>query len=274
MKKLAFIAMAGLVLFASSCSKSKYSKNATLEDKIDTVSYALGVLNGSTLTQSMKQNMPFEITDSTLWINMFVKFDLNKNFVNHFGNMLGGINEEAYKYGFYHICMYDKAQIDPTMADIILSTRANELEAKKDAERAELAAKSLEEGKKFLAENATKEGVITLKNGLQYKVEKMGEGKKPVLADQVKVHYTGKLLNGEVFDSSVDRGEPAVFPLDRVIKGWTEILQLMPVGSKWTVYIPSELAYGEYGGGDKIPGNATLIFDIELLEIVAPQELK
>ena len=95
----------------------------------------------------------------------------------------------------------------------------------------------------------------------------MGDGAKPTESDRVKVHYTGKLLNGEVFDSSVERGEPSVFGLRGVIKGWTEILQLMPVGSKWIVYIPSELAYGEYGGGDKIPGNSTLIFEIELLDI-------
>jgi FKBP-type peptidyl-prolyl cis-trans isomerase len=142
------------------------------------------------------------------------------------------------------------------------------MKAVKEAEMAAKAAKSLEEGQAFLAENATKEGVVALESGLQYKVEKMGEGDKPALEDRVKVHYTGKLLNGEVFDSSMERGEPAVFGLRGVIKGWTEILQLMPVGSKWTVYIPSDLAYGERGGGDKIPGNSTLIFDIELLEIV------
>lgn len=273
MKKLAFIAMAGVaVLFASSCSQSKYSGNADLTNNLDSVSYALGVLNGSQISSQMAQSLPFNITDSTILAKTLVNYELNDNFVSHFENIFGGLNAEAYKYGFYHISVNGVGQIDPTVADIICNKRFNDTKAKKDAERLALAAKNLEEGTKFLAENATKEGVTALESGLQYKVEKMGDGKKPVETDRVKVHYTGKLLNGEVFDSSVERGEPAVFGLRGVIKGWTEVLQLMPVGSKWTVYIPSELAYGERGGGEKIPGNSTLIFEIELLEIIEPEK--
>ena len=124
-----------------------------------------------------------------------------------------------------------------------------------------------EAGEEFLKINAHKEGVTTLPSGLQYEVIKMGEGPKPTLSDTVTCHYHGTLINGIVFDSSMDRGEPASFPLRRVIAGWTEILQLMPVGSKWKVTIPSDLAYGDRGAGEHIKPGSTLIFIIELLSI-------
>ncbi len=122
-------------------------------------------------------------------------------------------------------------------------------------------------GAAFLAENKAKQGVITLPDGLQYKVDKMGTGKKPDSTSTVSVNYIGKLLDGTEFDNSYKRGQPAEFPVRGVIRGWTEALQLMPVGSKWTLYIPSELAYGERGAGGAIPPNATLIFEVELLGI-------
>ena len=123
-----------------------------------------------------------------------------------------------------------------------------------------------EEGEQFLAENALKDSVIVTESGLQYKVIKMGKGKKPVATDKVKVHYHGTLLNGTVFDSSVDRGEPITFALNQVIAGWTEGLQLMPVGSKFVFYIPQELGYGSRAAGS-IPPYSTLIFEVELLGI-------
>lgn len=126
------------------------------------------------------------------------------------------------------------------------------------------------EGDAFLAANKTKEGVITLPSGLQYKVLKQGDGPKPTTNDKVVCNYQGTLVNGTEFDSSYKRGEPATFPVTGVIKGWTEALQLMPVGSKWQLYIPSDLAYGPSGRGP-IPPNSTLIFDIELLSI-QPQQ--
>ena len=122
------------------------------------------------------------------------------------------------------------------------------------------------EGEKFLAENKTKPGVTSLPSGVQYKVIKDGNGPSPTASDSVVVHYTGKLINGKVFDSSVERGEPATFTLNAVIPGWTEALQKMKVGSKWEIYIPSTLAYGPTKQGD-IPGNSTLIFEVELLDI-------
>jgi FKBP-type peptidyl-prolyl cis-trans isomerase FklB len=125
----------------------------------------------------------------------------------------------------------------------------------------------VEEGKKFLAENSKKEKVVTLESGLQYEVIKTGEGAKPTLNDQVTTHYHGTLIDGTVFDSSVERGEPASFPVSGVIKGWTEALQLMNVGSKWRLFVPYDLAYGERGAGPKIGPFTTLIFEVELISI-------
>ena len=125
----------------------------------------------------------------------------------------------------------------------------------------------LEKGEKFLAENKSKEGVKTTASGLQYKVVKEGTGKSPAATDNVLVHYEGKLLDGTVFDSSIKRGEPISFPLNRVIPGWTEGLQLMKEGGKSTLYIPSKLAYGASGAGGAIGPNETLIFEVELIKI-------
>ena len=129
-------------------------------------------------------------------------------------------------------------------------------------------AQNKEAGEEFLKINAHKAGVTTLPSGLQYEVIRMGDGPKPQLTDSVECHYHGTLINGQVFDSSMDRGETATFPLQGVIKGWTEILQLMPVGSKWKVTIPSDLAYGDRGAGQMIQPGSTLIFIIELIAIV------
>ena len=124
-----------------------------------------------------------------------------------------------------------------------------------------------EEGEKFLAENAKRKEVIVLESGLQYEILKNGNGPKPNLNDQVTTHYHGTLIDGTVFDSSVDRGQPATFPVSGVIKGWTEALQLMEVGSKWKLYIPYNLAYGEKGAGAQIGPYTTLIFEVELIKI-------
>ena len=130
------------------------------------------------------------------------------------------------------------------------------------------AAAAKEEGEKFLAENKTKEGVITTESGLQYQVITEGTGVKPTAEDRVKVHYTGTLLDGTKFDSSVDRGEPAEFGVSQVIPGWTEGLQIMPAGSKYIFWIPSGLAYGERGAGQDIKPNSVLKFEVELLEVI------
>ncbi|MCF8243870.1 MAG: FKBP-type peptidyl-prolyl cis-trans isomerase [Saprospiraceae bacterium] len=127
--------------------------------------------------------------------------------------------------------------------------------------------KAMSEGAAFLAKNAERPGVITLPSGLQYEVLTDGTGEIPKTTDKVKVHYTGKLLDGTVFDSSVERGEPIVFPVTGVIQGWVEALQLMKVGSKWKLFIPQNLAYGERGSGAQIGPYSTLVFDVELLGI-------
>jgi len=140
--------------------------------------------------------------------------------------------------------------------------------AVRNAEGMKASAENKKIGTAFLTENKAKAGVVTTASGLQYSVDKEGTGAKPTATDRVKVHYTGKTLDGKVFDSSVERGTPAEFGVNEVIKGWTEALQLMPVGSKWKLYIPSELAYGDRGAGADIKPGSTLVFDVELLDIV------
>ena len=141
-------------------------------------------------------------------------------------------------------------------------------EEKINKQRAEAGKVHKEAGEKYLAENAKKDGVITLPSGLQYQVLKEGNGKKPSAKDSVKCHYEGFLIDGTVFDSSVQRGEPAVFGLQQVIAGWTEGLQLMQEGAKYRFFIPYRLAYGEGGAGSSIPPFAALIFDVELIQVM------
>ena len=136
------------------------------------------------------------------------------------------------------------------------------------ANNEEEAVKNLEEGLLYLSNNLENEGVIETDSGLQYKIIRNGYGEYPTIDDQVRCHYHGILLNGTVFDSSVERKEAAIFPVSAVIKGWAEALQIMQVGAKWRLFIPSNLAYGEEGAGGLIGPNATLIFDVDLLEIV------
>ncbi len=171
------------------------------------------------------------------------------------------INAEAFNDAMSTVFAGKMPEIMPDEANNILQDYFDKIQKEKGS-----AAK--EAGEKFLAENKTKEGVIALPSGLQYKILKAGNGPKPKASDTVKCHYEGRLINGQVFDSSIRRGEPAEFPVGGVIAGWVEALQLMPVGSKWQLYIPSELAYGAHGAGQSIGPNETLIFDVELLAIV------
>lgn len=136
----------------------------------------------------------------------------------------------------------------------------------KHAEQAKLAGA---EGEAFLAENAKKEGIVVTDSGLQYEILQAGDGEKPTAESVVSTHYHGTLIDGTVFDSSVERGQPAEFPVNRVIAGWTEALQMMPKGSKWRLYVPQDLAYGAQGSGAKIAPYSTLIFDVDLIDIVS-----
>lgn len=186
------------------------------------------------------------------------------------GRMLSGIKEELkdandsivdalFYRGFTDILTNDTTVMNMAKAEMLQQEKMN-------ANRKAKTEKLIKMGRDFLAENGKKAGIITTPSGLQYEVLKKGEGEVPQKTDKVKCHYEGRLIDGTVFDSSIKRGEPAVFGLNQVIKGWTEALSLMPVGSKWRLYIPQELGYGERQAG-QIPPYSTLIFDVELLSI-------
>lgn len=231
---LPLLAAGALALSISSCNNCKQS--ASLKTDVDSVSYAIGVNTGLSYKQNL-ENFP----GGTANVN---------DMIAGFANALKG---------------------DTTMtqeAAIAIIQNYFQQAEKKEADKAKA------EGTAFLEENKKKEGVVTTESGLQYKVDSLGTGAIPTANDVVKVHYTGKLLDGTVFDSSVERGEPATFGVTQVIKGWTEALQLMPVGSKYTLYIPSDLAYGDRAAGPKIKPNSTLIFEVELLGIEKPEAKK
>ena len=158
-------------------------------------------------------------------------------------------------------------QVPTAEAQQIVEDFFRRQEEKQRAEAAEKYKGAKSEGEKYLSENAKKEGVVTLPSGLQYKVLKEGNGKSPKATDKVVCHYEGMLIDGTMFDSSIQRGEPATFPLNGVIAGWTEGLQLMKEGAKYRFFIPYQLGYGERGAGASIPPFATLVFDVELIEV-------
>jgi FKBP-type peptidyl-prolyl cis-trans isomerase FklB len=176
------------------------------------------------------------------------------------GQGLGDLNVEAMAKGFRDILNDSELAISKEEVGPLL----NEYMGQMQAEKAKEAAK---EGEEFLAINATKKGVITLESGMQYEVLSSGSGATPGLNDKVTTHYTGTLIDGTVFDSSVERGQPASFPVSGVIKGWTEALQLMKEGDKWKLYIPYDLAYGDKGAGANIGPYSALIFEIELISV-------
>ena len=228
--------LVGLLLMAlvtvTSCSQSKNSTlkigAVKLTTPVDTASYALGVNMASNV-----KNMGLE-----------------------------DINMEAFAKAFQDVYANEKLQITEAESNPILQAFFSKLMEKK-------AASSLADGQTWLAENAKKTGVKTTASGLQYEVMREGTGAKPLATNTVKVHYHGTTTDGKVFDSSVDRGEPVEFPLNGVIPGWTEGVQLMSIGSKYKFYIPGNLAYGPRPPqGSGIAPNATLIFEVELLEIV------
>lgn len=219
-----------LSLALLSCSGDR--KKAELKTAQDSVSYSIGIDIGLTL-----QNQ-----DITVEPDPFLQ------------GLLDAADTSAER-------MMTDEQIQKTM--MAFQQRVIEQRQKKMSEQS---ASAKIEGDAFLAENKSKPGVVTTASGLQYKVVTMGKGKKPKATDNVTVHYSGRLINGTVFDNSYDRGEPVTFPVNGVIAGWTEVLQLMPVGSKWEVYVPSKLGYGDNPAGP-IPPGSTLIFDVELLAI-------
>lgn len=237
MKKISVLVATAIVAMGiTSCGDSH--KSASLKTAADSVSYAIGISTGAGYKDNLKTlpGDPANVDDLIAGFVQAIKGDSSA------------------------------MKMTPQAAQAYVQTYFMEASAR-DAK------KTKEEGEKFLAENKTKEGVITTESGLQYKVEKEGTGAKPAKEDKVKVHYTGTLLDGTEFDSSVTRGEPAEFNVDRVIPGWTEILQIMPVGSKYVIWVPSELAYGEHGTRGIKP-NSVLKFEVELLDIVKDDQKK
>ena len=228
MKIKELIIITGVAIFASACSQNNV-QNLGLETKEDSLSYAIGV---STFTGVNEQG--WEIDPLLMAKGMMDAKD---------GEML--INEVAAN-GFIQVYMMDQQ------------------EEKLKEEYGD----KIEEGKQFLADNVKNDGVLVTESGLQYEIISMGEGPKPTTEDKVRVHYAGTLIDGTEFDSSIERGEPAEFPVSGVIKGWTEGLQLMPVGSKFKFYIPYDLAYGARGAGAAIQPFSNLIFEVELLDII------
>jgi FKBP-type peptidyl-prolyl cis-trans isomerase FklB len=236
MKIKGLIVMTGVIaLMLGSCAKSSF-KNAKLKSKEDSLSYAFGIVNYNALKN-----------DSLLLDPMIVAK-----------------------------AMFDGKEGKPLMADDIarsfIMMFVNKREALKAEQKAaldkEVYKDYITQNDAFLAKNKEKAGVTTTASGLQYEVIKMGKGPKPTAQNTVKVHYTGTLIDGTEFDSSIKRNKPTEFPVSGVIPGWTEALQLMPVGSKFKLYLPASIAYGTNGAGDVIKPFSTLIFEVELLEIV------
>lgn len=182
------------------------------------------------------------------------------------GNNLKTVGFDSLSYNAFAVALEDvmkgKEKMTLKVAQNKVQTTITELQEKEAKEKSA-------EGEQFLAENGKRPEVITTESGLQYEILNKGEGVLPIATDKVKVHYTGMLIGGKVFDSSVERGEPMTFGVTQVIKGWQEALQLMPIGSKWKVFIPQDLAYGQRGtGSGTIPAYSALVFEMELLEIV------
>lgn len=249
-----------------SCSQVPYSGKFTMKTTVDSVSYALGFLEANQLLQVMER-MPFDTLDRKDMANLFANAKLQDRYLDFRKQQFDTLSDEAFRYGMIHQLRFGKSHFDDMSADVLLRREFDKINQRREAEKAEKGTANLELGKKFLEENKAKEGVVTLESGLQYQIITEGTGAKPALTDRVKCHYHGTLIDGTVFDSSVERNEPSVFPVNGVIKGWTEALQMMPVGSKWKLFIPSELAYGESGAGDKILPNSTLVFEVELIDI-------
>lgn len=226
-----YVFVVALIVAATSCQQGGPA-SVKLETSADSVSYAIGVLVGA----NNKQQLETAPGSSEM-------------------------NIEAMAAAFRLASLGEEVEIAEEDANAIVQNFFRQA-ADREAQA------NLEEGNKFLEENKAREGVTTTESGLQYEVLTEGTGEKPTATDKVRVHYHGTLIDGTVFDSSVDRGEPAVFGVNQVIPGWTEALQLMPAGSKWKVFIPSDLAYGPRGAGADIGPNAALVFEVELLEIV------
>lgn len=259
--------------------KAKCMKNVatvSLKDKMDSLNYAFGLLNGNELLMYVLSSDTIGTAGQELikYINVGLKEDMHNPQMVSMGEQIGKNIKDQEAVGL----IGEESLI--TKFDLILQGFVNGMKDFTEQMTSEEANMYITNalnhikygdtkaiGEKFLEENKLKEGIIVTESGLQYEVLKMGKGKKPAATDKVKVHYHGTLIDGKVFDSSVERGEPIVFGLNQVIKGWTEGVQLMPLGSKFRFYIPQELGYGAQAAGD-IPPYSTLIFEVELIDII------
>ena len=235
-KTILFLAVAAFI----SCNNNS-QKKIELTNEADSLSYAIGADIANNL---MKQNEQIKLQIPEVNIEV-LNNSLQSNFFDAKSDPI----------------------IDTAVCKEIIQNYFNNLQAQQQQEQKARNLTAIEEGEKFLAENGQKENVVTTESGLQYKIIKNGNGIRPTLDAQVEVHYHGTLIDGTVFDSSVDRGTPATFGVSQVIAGWTEALQLMSEGSKWELYIPYSLAYGERGSPPVIGPYSTLIFEVELIKI-------
>ncbi len=196
-----------------------------------------------------------------------VSYVMGHNIANNFKDQKIDIQMNAFIQGIKDGLKEDVNIFSTKEVQEMMTEYQNQMREKMEIDQKDISKNNLNESKAFLAENKEKEGVVTLESGLQYKVLKEGTGPFPKATDKVKTHYVGTLIDGTEFDSSIKRGEPIIFSVTGVIAGWTEALQRMKVGSKWNLFIPSELAYGENGAGNLIGPNAALIFEVELISI-------
>ena len=231
MKLTALVSLMSIITFIVGCQGSQDSP--ALKTMSDSVSYAIGLNIGKSIK-----------SDSL------------------------DVNPAIIASGIRHAMSGDKPMLTDEQIQSTMQALQQQMMAKQAAVQSAASAENKTKGAAFLAENKKKEGVVELASGLQYKIIKEGKGKKPTATDKVKVHYVGTTIDGEEFDSSIKRGSPAEFKLNEVIAGWTEGLELMPVGSKYMLYVPSNLAYGDRGSSGLIKPGSTLIFEVELLDIV------
>jgi len=183
------------------------------------------------------------------------------------------INRDVFIQGFKDAYGEDTTQLSSDEMKNVIMAFQQQQRLQREEQAKQIAKKNKQEGEAYLEAHAREPGVVALPSGLQYKILQAGNGPTPTINDRVRVHYKGMLLDGTVFDSSYDRGQPATFGVGRVIRGWTEALQLMKVGSKWELTVPPDLAYGERGAGEMIEPNSVLIFEVELLGIENPEDL-
>ena len=230
--------------------------------KVLSLALGLGAMTLVSCNQTGSRNVALNNQIDSVSYSIGVNFgtNLKKSKITEF-------NEAAILDGIYAVINEDSLKIDLRESGKVINTYIRDLQAKVGEE-------NLAKGEKFLADNAKKEGVITTESGLQYRVISEGTGEKPAATDKVKVHYRGTTIDGNEFDSSFKRNQPTTFAANRVIKGWTEGLQLMSVGAKYEFFIPGNLAYGMRSPSPDIGPNETLIFEVELLEIVKPEQAK